>query len=461
MSRHAMTTRALRPFAQLRRVLVSLPLLLAALLFMAAASPVRAFEIESVSSPGGVEAWLVSEDAVPIVAVEALFHAGSHLDPPGREGLADMTASLLTEGAGDLDSQAFAARLRDLNVSLSVDADRDTLRVRMRTLSENVGPAFELLALALQAPRFDEADVERVRAQHLAALARDAEDPDTVAYRTLFARAFAGHAYEHPPAGTPEGLAAITVADLRAYAEGALARANLSLAVVGDIDAATLAPLVERAFGPLPESPQLADTGPAPAVTPGLTLIERDNPQTVVVFALDGLARDDPDFIPAYVMNYVLGGGSFVSRIFREVREERGLAYSAYTSLYPLKHAALLIGYLASRNETAAEALAVARAQIAAVARDGISEEELETAKTYLTGSYPLRFDSSRAIAGQLAAIHFQGLGRDYVKRRNALIEAVTRDDIARVAERLLDPEAMHVVAVGRPAGLAAQAAAP
>lgn len=287
------------------------------------AVPAAAFEIEPVVSDSGIEAWLVSEDAVPVVAVEALFHAGSHLDPEGLEGLAEMTAALLTEGAGDLDSQAFAARMRDLNVSLSVSAGRDTVQVRMRTLSENVAPAFELMRLALTEPRFDEADVARVRAQLLSSLARDAEDPDTVAFRTLFSEVFAGHAYASSPSGTPESIAAIGVDDLRGYATRAFARDNLSLAVVGDIEAGTLAPLVEKAFGALPAERPGADAGPVPPLVPGATLVERDNPQTVVVFAMPGLTRDDPDFIPAFVMNYVLGGGSFVSRMFEEVREKR------------------------------------------------------------------------------------------------------------------------------------------
>lgn len=429
---------------------------LAAGLVLASGLPAAAFEIEAVEGASGVEAWLVSEDAVPIVAVDALFHAGSHLDPAGKEGLAEMTAALLTEGAGELDSQAFAARLRDLNVSLSFDAGRDTVQIRMRTLADNVAPAFELMRLALTRPRFDEADVARVRAQLLAGLARDEEDPDRVAYRTLFEAAFAGHPYAAPTSGTPESIAAITVDDLRAYAGRVFAKDNLNLAVVGDIGADALRPLIDATFGGLPDTRAAADTGTAGPLVPGTSIVERDNPQTVVVFAMDGITRDDPDYIPAYVMNYVLGGGSFVSRMFEEVREKRGLVYTVNTSLYPLTHGALVVGYLASRNETAGEALDVARAQIADVAANGITAAELDAAKTYLTGSYPLRFDSSRAIAGQLAGIQFADLGIDYVERRNALIEAVTLDDIARVAARLLDPEAMRVVAVGRPAGIEA-----
>mgnify|MGYP005842868955 CR=1 FL=1 len=427
-----------------------------AMLALLIAGPAAAFEIEPVRSDSGIEAWLVSEDAVPVVAVEALFHAGSHLDPAGKEGLADMTASLLTEGAGDLDSQAFAARMRDLNVSLSVTAGRDTIQIRMRTLSENIVPALDLVRMALAHPRFDALDIERVRAQKLSALARDEEDPDTIAFRTLFREALAGHAYANSPSGTPASIAAITVDDLRAYASGALARDNLSIAVVGDIDAATLTPLLEKTFGGLPATRAMADTAPVAPLVPGTTVVDRDNPQTVVVFAMDGMTRDDPDFIPAFVMNHILGGGTFVSRMFVEVREKRGLAYTAYTSLYPLSHGGLLIGYFASGNETAGEALGVARAQIADVAENGVTVAELDDARTFLTGSYALRFDSSSAIAGQLAAIQFEDLGLDYVERRNSLIEAVTLEDIERVAARLLRPDAMRIAAVGRPQGIAA-----
>ncbi len=434
---------------------------LALLAALAVTAPAQAFEIAPVTGETGIEAWLVSEDAVPIVALEALFHAGSHLDPEDKPGLAEMTVNLLGEGAGDLDSQAFAARLRDLNVSLSISAGRDTVQVRMRTLSENVEEAFNLVRLALTQPRFDAADIERVRAQSLASLASDEEDPDTIAYRTFFSDVFAGHPYATSPSGTPESIGAITVEDMRGYAARAFARDNLSIAVVGDISAEDLAPLIDKAFGDLPETTDRQDATAAAPLVPGVTLIERDNPQSVVVFGMDGMLRSDEDFIPAYVMNYVLGGGSFVSRMFKEVREERGLVYTVYTSLYPLAHGGLLMGYLASGNATAGEALDVARAQIADVAQNGITAEELDAAKTYLTGSYALRFDSSRAIAGQLAAIQFEGLGLDYVETRNSLVEAVTLDDINRAANRLLKPAAMRIVAVGAPEGIVATMEAP
>lgn len=431
-------------------------LLTTSFLFVAFVLPAQAFEIEPVKSESGIEAWLVSEDAVPVVALEVLFHAGSHLDPDGKSGLADMTTSLMTEGAGDLDSQAFAARLRDLNVSVSVSAGRDTVKIQMRTLSQNIPEAFELVRLALTQPRFDEGDVARVRAQSLASLAQDREDPDTVAYRAFFAEVFDGHPYAASPSGTPESIAAITVDDMRTYAAMAFARDNISVAVVGDITAAELAPLIDSTFGSLPETTDRKDPGDIAPLTPGITVIERNNPQSVVVFGMDGMKRDDEDFIPAFVMNYMLGGGSFVSRMFKEVREERGLVYSVYTSLYPLSHGGLTLGYFATSNATAGEALEVATAQILDVAENGITAEELDAAKTYLTGSYALRFDSSRAIAGQLAAIQFEGLGLDYVDRRNSLVNAVTLEDISRAASRLLKPDAMRVVAVGAPEGITA-----
>lgn len=424
------------------------------------ALPASAFEIEPVTSSAGIEAWLVSEDTVPVIALEVLFHAGSHLDPEGKAGLASMTTALMTQGAGELDSQAFAARLRDINVSLSVSASRDTVQVRMKSLAKNTTEAFELVKLALTQPRFDEEDVARVRAQTLVSLARDEEDPDTVAYRTFFGETLAGHPYATPPIGTVESVATITVQDMRDYAAMAFARDNVSISVVGAISAEELKPLLDSTFSTLPEVTQRADTAEVAPLEPGVTVVERDNPQTVVVFGMDGLARDDEDFIPAYVMNYVLGGGSFVSRMFKQVREERGLAYTAYTSLYPLAHGGLTIGYLASSNATAGEALDVAKAQVVDIAQNGITADELEAAKTFLTGSYALRFDSSRAIAGQLAAIQFEDLGLDYIDKRNGLIEAVTLDDIARVSKRILKPDAMRVVAVGSPAGIPADESA-
>ncbi|MEQ9144063.1 MAG: pitrilysin family protein [Parvibaculaceae bacterium] len=417
--------------------------------------PARAMEIQKVTSPGGITAWLVEEHAVPLIVVNASWAGGALADPEDKDGLAYMMAGLLDEGSGDLTSQAFQGALEDLAVDLSFRASHDTLSLGFQTLSEKRDAAFELLRLAINEPRFDPEAIERIRRQLQVAITRDAENPDRIAAEAWYNAALPGHAYTRPSKGRLDTVADLSRDDLLAHHGRIMARDNLKVAVVGDIDAETLKGLLDETFGSLPETASLPDVDTAEVTsTARLEIIQRNIPQSVVLFGHEGLARDDEDFIAAYVMNYILGGGGFSSRLMTEVREKRGLAYSVATYFYPLRHAALFIGQVATENARVSESLNVIRAELRKLAEEGVSEEELRDAKTYLTGSYPLRFDTNGKIADQLVAIQENELGIDYVTRRNRLIEAVTMDDIRRVAARLLDPDDLIVTIVGQPQGV-------
>ena len=424
----------------------------------ALAAPAGATTIERVVSPGGIEAWLVHESAVPLVAVEFAFVGGAIQDPPGKAGTAFIAASLLDEGAGDLDAKAFHERLERKAVELSFEVDRDALRGSLRTLTENRDEAFDDLRLALTAPRFDPAAVEIIRGQVLSLVRRGATSPTEMARLRWWQTAFADHPYGRPVNGTLESLPAITGEDLKAYARRVLARENLKAAVVGDIDAEAVKPMLDRVFGALPAKAELATI---PTVAPrGLgrrVVVKLDVPQAVVTFGGAGIARKDPDFMAAYIVNHILGGGTFSSRLYREVREKRGLAYSVYDNLVWLNHAALFLGGTATRADRAGETLEVIEKEIRRLAEEGPTELELAKAKAYLNGSFALNLDSSAKIAALLVQLQLDDIGIDYFTRRPALIDAVTLDDARRVAKRLLDG-GLLVTVVGRPEGLAASA---
>ncbi len=433
----------------------------AAFALVAVTTFAQAVEIERVVSPGGVEAWLVNEPAVPLVSVAVGFRGGAAQDPEALPGVANMVSMLLDQGAGELDSQAFQTRLRDLNVELNFDAGRDAFEARMRTLSMNLEDGFELLRLALAEPRFDADAVERQRSRVAASLRRSLQDPNSVASRE-FAVAMFGpdHPYGRPVDGTLDSVADISVDDLRAYHAANLARDNIHIAVVGDIDAETLKPLLDLTFGDLPETADLAPV-PDPDIEP------RDEelvtvlgiPQTVMRFGRPGLERHDEDFMAAVVANHILGGGSFTSRLFHEVRDQRGLAYGVFSFLQTMDRAGLFVGGVATRNDRAAESLSLIRQEVHRMATEGPTEEELDKAKRYLTGSYALRFESSGQIARQLVHIQLDELGIDYINVRNDLIEAVTVEDARRAAARLLGDGALLVTIVGEPEGFAADGA--
>lgn len=418
------------------------------------AGPVAALEIQELESPGGIPYWLVEEPSIPVVALEIGFQGGARLDPPERQGVANLVAGLLEEGAGERDALAFAKATGDLAARFGFSAGRDSFDVSARMLADSLEPSIALLADALAQPRFDEEPVGRVRSQVLSSIAEASTDPSEIAGKTWFARAFPDHPYGRPVEGTAETVAAIDVDNLRAAHQRLLTRSNALIGVVGAITPEEAGRAIDTLFERLPQGepvgPQPVDTAP-PA---GLELVELDKPQSVAVFGHLGIPRDDPDFIPAYVMNYILGGGGFVSRLMEEVREKRGLAYSVYSYLYPLDEAALMMGGVQTANERMAESLDVIRAQWARMAEEAATEEELEKAKKYLTGAFPLRFDTNAKIADYLVFLQREGLGRAYIDERNGLIEAVTLEDIRRVAQRLLDPEALSVVVVGQPAGL-------
>jgi zinc protease len=426
------------------------------LVFVAFAPAAGAVTVERVVSPGGIEAWLVEDHTLPVVSLEVAFAGGAATDPHGKAGLATMTASLLDEGAGPLDSQAYQGRMEDLASTLRFSASEDNLSGAVRTLSKNLGPSLDLLRLSLTEPRFDAAPVERIRSQLLVALSRKSENPQSIASRVWWRNAFPDHPYGTPSDGTPEGVQAIKVEDLRRVVAERLARDVMTVAVVGDVTAKDLAPLLDSTFGKLPAKAAPVTIPDAKAGNPGaLFLVKKPIPQSVVAFGQPGLKRDDPDWYTALVVNYVLGGGGFTSRLTTEVREKRGLAYGVYSYLAPLQHTGVVLGGVATRNDAVGQSIDIVRAEWRRMRDEGPSAAELENAKTYLTGSFPLQFDSTGRIASTLVDIQQHHLGIDYLDRRNAIINGVTLADARRVAKRLLDPDALSFAVVGSPPQLA------
>jgi zinc protease len=419
-----------------------------------AALPAQAITIEQIRSPRGIEAWLVREPAVPLIALEIAFAGGSSQDPADKPGVANMAVSLLDEGAGTLDAQAFHDALESKAIELSFSAGRDYVRGTLRTLKEHRDEAFDYLRLALTAPRFDSPAVERIRAQILAQLRRATTNPSDIGSRNWWATAFPGHPYGRAVNGTLDSVSSIGIDDLKAYVRHTFARGTLKIAIVGDIDAETAGRLIDRTFGDLPAQAELV---PVADVTPqGVRrrlVIPLDVPQAVVTFGGPGLLRSDPDFMAAYILNHILGGGSFSSRLYREVREKRGLAYGIHQRLVWFKHASVLLGGTATRADATGQTIEVIESEIRRMAAEGPTEEELVKTKTYLKGVFALGLDTSAKIASQLIQMQLDNLGMDYMERRSAMIDVVTLADVKRVAKRLLEA-GMLVTVVGRPQGV-------
>ena len=415
------------------------------------AAPAQATSsIERVVSPGGIEAWLVREPSIPLIAMEFSFRGGANQDPADKPGVAYMMANALDEGAGDMDSKAFQQRAERNAVVLAFRASRDEVRGSLKVMTTRSAEGFDLLRLALTQPRFDDEAVERLRALMMTALRRETTNPSNIGSRLWWSTAFPEHPYGRPLNGTLEAVPGIKPDDLRAYAGRVLGRDNLKIGVVGDIDAKALGTMLDQVFGALPAKADLREIPPASLEAVGKKLhVELDVPQTVVNFGGLGIARKDADFIPAFIVNHILGGGSFSSRLYAEVREKRGLAYSVYSYLLPLDVASLFMGGTQTRADRADETVGLIESEIKRLADNGPTVEELDKSKSYLKGSYALGFDTSTKIAAQLVQLQVDELGIDYWERRNGLIEAVTLDDVKRVARRLLNGGVL-VTSVGR-----------
>ncbi|SFS20243.1 M16 family metallopeptidase [Yoonia litorea] len=411
-------------------------------------------DIKQVTSPGGIDAWVVEENAIPFVAMEIRFRGGAALDLPGKRGATNLMMALLEEGAADLTAQEFQAERERLAASFSFRAFDDTLSISARFLTENKEEALELLRKAIIEPTFDQDAIDRVRAQILSGIASDEKDPNRIASAAFNAAAFEDHPYGSSLDGTVESVNALTRDDLVIAHQNALTRDRLYVSVVGDTTSETIGAILDALLGELP-----AVGVPDPSYVPfglsgGITVIDFETPQSVALFGHRGIKRDDDDFFAAFIINQVLGAGGFESRLMTEVREKRGLTYGISTFLVPKFHSEMVIGSVASSNETIAEAIDVIRAEWSRMAETGMTADELETAKKYLTGEYPLRFDGNAEIAKIMVGMQMVGLPPDYVVNRNDYVEAVTLDDIKRVAAELLHPDELHFVVVGQPVGL-------
>ena len=428
-------------------------LVVAAILLLAL--PADAMRIKEVTSPKGIKGWLIQDKTVPLFTMNFAFRGGAALDPVGKEGLADFVSSLLDEGAGALKAQAFQAKLENNSIAMRFGAGADSFSGSIGALLEYRGLAADLLRMALTGPRFDAEPVKRIRGQHLSSVRRRAERPGYTARRAWKVAVFKDHPYGRDLDGTEASFKAINVSDLKQFVAKRFARDVLVVAAVGDIDEAAFGQMMDRAFSGLPARAAPANLPEAKIGGAGKVIVtERDIPQSVAVFGHGGIKRKHPDYYAANIVNYVLGGGGLTSRLATEIREKRGLAYSVHSRLVTMEHAGIITGRVATANARVAESLALIRQQWARIAKDGITAEELKDAKSYMTGSFFTRLNSTGRIARVLVSIQLQDMGIDYLARRNRLIDAVTMDQVRRVARQLFKADDLTISVVGRPEGV-------
>ncbi|WP_170515955.1 M16 family metallopeptidase [Ruegeria atlantica] len=411
-------------------------------------------EIEEVTSPGGITAWLVEDHSIPFTALELRFRGGTSLDEPGKRGAIYLMSGLIEEGAGDMDARTYARELESLAASFRYNASDDSVSISAQFLTENRGEVIDLLRTTIHDPRFDEDAVERVKAQILSGLRSDQTDPNDIAGRNFAQMAYGDHPYGSEGKGTIESVSALSRDDVVTAYDNVFAKDRLYVGAVGDITAEELGVLLDTLLADLPEAGKPIPGSADVDISGGVSVVEFDTPQSVALFGHAGIDRDDPDFFAAFVLNHILGGGGFESRLMQEVREKRGLTYGVATYLVPKDLASVYLGSVSSANDRIAEAVEVIRDEWARAATEGVTQKELDDAKTYLTGAYPLRFDGNGPIAGIMVGMQMENLPIDYIATRNDKVNAVTLDEVNRVASELLDPEGLHFTVVGKPEGL-------
>lgn len=422
---------------------------------------VRALEIQEVTSPGGITGWLVEDHDNPILTMRFSFARGEASAPADKEGIARLLAGTLDEGAGDLSSQAFQKALADDSITVSFNAQLDRFSGRFVTLTETRDQAVELLRLAVNEPRFDAEPVQRIRAQIEASLRRAQNRPRTKASRAFWSGNFPDHPYGRAQTITAESVSTLTADDLRAFRDGVLVREGLKIAAVGDITPSAFGALMDTVFGDLPETSMLAPVPDAAPALIGETIVIDDAvPQSQVMFGHDGIRREHPDWYALSLLNEVLAGG-FGSRLTEEIREKRGLVYGVYAYPLPLGHAPMIMGGLATENARVAQSIALVRQEWARLAKDGPTAEEVSDARAHILGTFALRLADSNGVASILLSMQISGLPIDYLDQRRALFEAVTAEDLKRVAAELYKADALTMVVVGQPEGVDPTIAAP
>lgn len=415
-----------------------------------------AFEIKQVTSNSGITAWLVEDHKNPLITMQFMVRSGSSIDPKTKTGLAYLVSGLLDEGAGDLDSKSFQAALEKNSIALSFNARMDSFSGTLSTLTETKEEAFLLLALAIKEPRFDPEPTLRVKSQIAASLRASKENPNNIAGKLWWQLAFPSHAYGRPKKGTPETLASITREDMKDYVNKNLIKDNISISVVGDITTGELSAVLDDIFGDLPSSSSRNELRNTRVKNSGETVVvERDIPQSVVIFGHDGIKRDDADWYAATILFEILAGG-FGSRLTEEIREKRGLTYGVAAYPLPLDKAGVIVGSVSTVNGRVAESIRLIRDIWRRFGEEGPTIEEIQNAKDYINGSFSLRFTNSKTIVGVLNALQRFDLGKNYIEERPNLIAKVTPEDLKRVAKRIFKAESLTFVIVGNPVNIKA-----
>lgn len=399
----------------------------------------------------GITLLLVEQHSLPIVSVEALIEAGAIYDPNEKAGLATLTASLLEEGTKKRSAPEISQAVDFIGANLTASADQDFMTAELKILKKDVEAGFDLFSDILINPVFDPKEVERVRNNLLGGLVAEKDQPQVIAERAFRNIVFGNHPYHNPVNGREETVSKIGREEIAAFHRDFYRPNNTILAIVGDLSEKEATALVSKYFGkwekrPVP-FPRIAP--PTPFEAKKVELIDKELAQATVVLGHVGVERSNPDYYAVSVMNYILGGGGFSSRMLSDIRDNRGLVYSIYSRFDANRQPGDFQVSLQTKNASTNDAIDGVLQEIKKIRSAPATDIEISEAKAYLVGSFPLRLDTTGKLAAILSAAEFYKLGLDYLKKYPEYINKVTREDVLRAAQKYLHPDRYALVVVG------------
>ena len=413
-------------------------------------SNLHSLEPNEIKTDKGIKFWFVEDNSIPIISVNFSFSGGAFFDEDGKEGTSSFIASLLDEGAGNLSSIQFQNTMDEIGMKLSFASSRDSFQGSFQIISENKEQGFKLLKSVLTNPLLDDKDIEKIRNQILSGLKLKEIDVNNLASKEFHQVFFSSHSFGRNVEGTVSSINNISKNDLRNYIKKFLSISNLVIGVSGNVKSNEINNLIDDAFGHFVLKNQNLPVIPTKNNFPsGIQIEKKSFSQAAVLFGHKGLKRNDKNFFAARIVNYVLGGGGFQSRMYKNVREKRGLVYSIYSYLVPYKNNDILLGGFQTKNETVYEAISLVKDEWEKISSVGITQKEFEEAKTYYKGSFSRNLTSTSSISSLLKVVQEYGLPKSYFKNRNKIIDSLTLKEVNIVAKNLFKKEDLFFTIVG------------
>lgn len=405
--------------------------------------------VEEIKTTNGLNFWFVEDNSVPIISLSFNFSGGAFFDK--KEGTSSFVSALLDEGAGSYNSEEFQTRMDKLGMKLNFSSSRDSISGTFQTISKNKSESFKLLKLIFSNPRFDEQDIDKIRNQIIASLKINQSNISDIANQEFHKNFFADHSFSKNPNGTIESVIEIKKKDISEYFKNFITKSNLVMGVSGDVSKEEIKKLMEETFSNLPlTSNNLTKISSKKKFPKGTKFIEKDTPQASIIFAQKGVSRKDKDFFSARIANYVLGGGGFQSRLYKNIREKEGLVYSIYSYLVPYVNNDLLFGGFQTTNENVDKTIELVKNEWDLIATKGISNKKLKDAKSYYKGSFTRNLTSTSSISSLLRTVQLYGLDKNYFQERNNIIDNITLKDVNNIAKMIFNSDELYFVVVGK-----------